>query len=321
MSINNQLKEQLYQGWQQMLRIRLFEQTVAKHYAKQEMRCPVHLSIGQEAIAVGVCQNLAIQDKVYSNHRSHAHYLAKGGDMVALIAEFYGLANGCVGGWGGSMHLMDLAVGFAGSTPIVGGTVPIATGAAWAQKLQCQPYMTVSFLGDGCFEEGVVAESLNFAALHQLPILFVLENNQYSVYTPLEERQPKRKMYEVAQAMGLKALVGDGNRLSEVMDLTQQAFHILRQGKGSVFLELATYRWPEHCGPNDDDHLGYRPQGELALWQKRCPILQVQQQLNLSVEKIETIRQRLQNEIDQAWQQALKGKIPSPEELEASVYA
>ncbi len=313
--------QQLFEGWKQMVNIRLFEETVARNYVEQEMRCPVHLSIGQEAVAVGVCSQLSPTDKIYSNHRAHAHYLAKGGDMTALIAEFYGLENGCVGGWGGSMHLMDLQAGFAGTTPIVGGTVPIATGSAWAQKHQQQSACTVSFLGDGCFEEGVVAESLNFAALHQLPILYVLENNLYSVYTRIEERQPPRKLTAVAESMGLKTLKGDGNRLVEVVELTQKALNLIQQGKGPVFLELSTYRWPEHCGPNNDDHLGYRPAGELAQWQQRCPIAQMETELNLSAEQMAETYQQIQQNIDQCWEKALRGKIPSPANLEAKVYA
>ena len=147
-----------------MLRIRLVEQAIAERYAEQQMRCPMHLCIGQEAIAVGVCAALQPDDKVFSNHRAHGHYLAKGGSLKAMLAELYGRATGCCGGRGGSRHLIDLDAGFMGATPIVGGTVPLAVGSAWAARLQRQPRVTVVFFGDGCFEEGVVHESLNFAA-------------------------------------------------------------------------------------------------------------------------------------------------------------
>ena len=165
-----------------MLRIRRVEESIARRYAEQEMRCPTHLCIGQEAIAVGVCNALLRTDKVFSNHRAHGHYLAKGGDLNAMIAELYGRAAGCCGGRGGSMHLIDLDAGFMGATPIVGGTVPIAVGSAWASCLKNSSDVTVVFFGDGCFEEGVMHESLNFAALHNLPIVFICENNSYSVY-------------------------------------------------------------------------------------------------------------------------------------------
>ena len=146
-----------------MLRIRRVEEVLADRYAEQQMRCPMHLCIGQEAIAAGVCAALRRDDIVYSNHRAHGHSLAKGGDLNAMVAELYGLTTGCCGGRGGSMHLIDQRVGFMGATPIVGGTVPLAVGAAWAARLQGQDRLGVAFFGDGCFEEGDMHESLNFA--------------------------------------------------------------------------------------------------------------------------------------------------------------
>ena len=171
-----------------MLRIRMIEEYLANEYKKQEMRCPMHLSIGQEAVAVGVCSQLKKTDIVYSSHRAHAHYLAKGGSLKSFISEMYGKLEGCSGGRGGSMHLIDLDVNFYGSTPIVGGTVPLAAGSAWYDKLKSNDNLTVLFIGDGCFEEGVVHETLNFASLHNLPLLIICENNNFSVYTPLEQR-------------------------------------------------------------------------------------------------------------------------------------
>ncbi len=193
-----------------MLRIRRVEEVLADRYAEQEMRCPMHLCIGQEAIAVGVCAVLNNRDKVFSNHRAHGHYLAKGGDLDAMVAELYGKSTGCAGGRGGSMHLIDLQVGFMGATPIVGGTVPLSVGSAWADQLLDNDQVTVVFFGDGCFEEGVMHESLNFAALHQLPVIFVCENNDFSVYTHRNERQPDRPIYKIAEAHGLSAAVMDG---------------------------------------------------------------------------------------------------------------
>jgi pyruvate dehydrogenase E1 component alpha subunit len=275
--VNHELMLQsLYQN---MLFIRLFEEKLALVYQQQEMRCPMHLSIGQEAVAVGVSATLQADDWVYSNHRAHAHYLAKGGDAQALIAELYGFSEGCSGGRGGSMHLIDLAAGFGGSTPIVGGTVPIAVGAAWALKLQGKSGVVVSYLGDGCFEEGVVHESWNFALLHKLPVVFVLENNNYSVYTQLSQRQPARPIAGVAAAHGMFTRTGDGNRVFEVQSLAQQAVDYARAGFGPALIELATHRVPEHCGPFNDDHLGYRQRAELDTWLARCPLHLAQQQL------------------------------------------
>lgn len=272
----NTILQKLYQ---EMHFIRLFEEKLATVYQQQEMRCPMHLSIGQEAVAVGVSAALRADDWVYSNHRAHAHYLAKGGDAQALIAELYGFSEGCSGGRGGSMHLIDLSAGFGGSTPIVGGTVPIAVGAAWAMKLQGKSSVVVSYLGDGCFEEGVVHESWNFALLHKLPVVFILENNNYSVYTQLNQRQPARPISGIASAHGLFSRHGDGNRVLEVFSLAQSAVDYARSGFGPAFVELATHRVPEHCGPFNDDQLGYRQCAELETWLARCPLRLATQQL------------------------------------------
>ncbi len=272
----------LQKFWKSMLRIRRIEEAVAQRYHEQEMRCPVHLSIGQEAVAVGVCAALSDDDIVYSGHRSHAHYLAKGGDLTALIAELYGKASGCSGGRGGSMHIVDHKIGFWGATPIVAGTVPIAVGAAWAAKLQNSSRIVTIFFGDGCFEEGVMHESLNFAALHQLPVLFVCENNGYSVYTNLQSRQPHRSISALASAHGVNSISGDGNDVMFVNQQSSDAIKRIHNGEGPQFLEFSTFRWLEHCGPNNDDDLGYRDEGELASWQERCPIELALGQLNAS---------------------------------------
>ena len=178
------------QLYYQMLRIRMVEEAIADLYAQQDMRCPIHLCIGQEAVAVGVCAALAADDYVLSGHRSHGHYLAKGGNLPAMLAEFYGKVTGCCQGKGGSMHLVDLAAGFLGAVPIVGSTMPIAVGTALASVMRGESRVTAVFFGEGATEEGVFHESLNFAALQKLPVVFVCENNLYSVYSPLAVRQP-----------------------------------------------------------------------------------------------------------------------------------
>ena len=308
-----------------MLRIRLVEQAIAERYAEQQMRCPMHLCIGQEAIAVGVCAALQPQDKVFSNHRAHGHYLAKGGSLKAMLAELYGRATGCCGGRGGSMHLIDLDVGFMGATPIVGGTVPLAVGSAWAARLQRQPQVTVVFFGDGCFEEGVVHESLNFAALHKLPIVFVCENNQFSVYTRLNERQPDRPIYPIAAAHGLTAASGNGNDLAAVLGLAQAAIGRARAGAGPQFLELHTYRWREHCGPNFDDHLGYRSDAEVSAGLADCPILAHAHQLTAAQPDFAAIRARqetdIRAEIEEAFDFALASPASGAEQAGELVYA
>ena len=194
-----------------MTRIRMVEEEIARRYKEQQMRCPVHLSVGQEAAAVGVCAALIQSDWVFSGHRNHAHYMAKGGNLRAMISEIYGKASGCCGGRGGSMHLTDLKAGFIGATPIVGSTVPIATGAALTAQSEGKGRAVVVFLGDGAMETGVVNESLNFAAVRRLPILFVCENNLYSVYSPLDVRQPKgRCLSDLAEGHGVSSYKANG---------------------------------------------------------------------------------------------------------------
>ena len=195
----------------------MVEEEIAKRYPDQEMRCPVHLSIGQEASAVGVCAALKSTDWAFSGHRNHAHYLAKGGNLRSMISEIYGKETGCCGGRGGSMHLTDQSAGFIGATPIVGSTIPIAVGAALTAKQESKGRVVVVFLGDGAMEAGVVHESLNFAAVRSLPILFACENNLYSVYSPLSVRQPdNRSLADIAAGHGVKTLKVDGNDVDDV---------------------------------------------------------------------------------------------------------
>jgi pyruvate dehydrogenase E1 component alpha subunit len=301
----------MYRG---MLRIRRVEEALAERYKEQQMRCPMHLCIGQEATAAGVCHALEPEDQVFSNHRAHGHYLAKGGDLRRMIAELYGRGTGCCGGRGGSMHLIDRAAGFMGATPIVGGTVPLAVGAAWAAQLQRQERVTVAFFGDGCFEEGVVHESLNFAALKKLPVVFVCENNAYSVYTHVHERQPRRAIHAVAQAHGVRAWVADGNDVLAVHEAARQAVSMARAGAGPQFLELHTHRWREHCGPDYDDHLGYRRAGELDYWHGHCPIQcsrnVLQHDRLLSAAREQSMENEISREIDAAFAYALASPVP-----------
>lgn len=303
--------------WRAMLRIRRIEEAIAERYPRGEMRCPMHLSIGQEAVAVGVCAALGEEDAVFSGHRAHAHYLARGGDLKRFIAEMFGREDGCCRGRGGSMHLADRTNGFWGSTPIVGGTVPIAVGVAWAARLRGENRLTIVFLGDGCFEEGVVHESMNFAALHRLAILFVCENNGYSVYTGLAERQPVRPIHGIARAHGLSVEAGDGNDVEFVQASTTRAVARARSNGGPQFLEYATYRWREHCGPFYDDNLGYRPAGELIGWELLCPVARQQARLSSAglLPEVALLEHAITEEIDAAFTAAVAGPIPSYMEL------
>ncbi len=235
-------------------RIRTIEETLAAHYPDGKMRTPTHFSIGQEAVAVGVCSVLRPDDVVTASHRCHAAYLAKGGNLDAMVAELYGKATGCCGGWGGSVHLRDTSVGFLGAAPLLGQTIPVAVGVAWAFKLAGSDRVAATFFGDGAVEEGIWYESLNFAAVHRLPILFVCENNRLSTHTPLGVRQASRGMTEVAWPIGVRwAWRIPGDSLTELASATRACVAELRQGTGPAYLECETMRYREHVGPGPND--------------------------------------------------------------------
>ena len=308
------MKNKLFES---MLRIRLVEESIANKYSEQKMRCPTHLSIGQEAIAVGVCANLTSQDQVLSTHRAHAHYLAKGGCLNSMMAEIYGKASGCSKGMGGSMHLIDTSVGFMGSTAIVGNTIPVAVGLALEKKLTHKKSIACVFFGDGATEEGAFYESVNFAIIHSLPILFICENNLYSVYSGLEVRQPvDRKIYKMVRAMGISAQHGNGNDVEEVARKVKHAKTMIMKSGGPQFLEFDTYRWREHCGPNFDNNIGYREESEFLKWKKKDPLKNFYSENSQKYidRKIDTISQ----EIDDAHQFADDSKFPTLQEYNAA---
>lgn len=309
-----------------MLRIRMVEEKIIELYPEQEIRCPVHLCIGQEAVAAGVCAGLSYNDYVLSNHRSHGHYLAKGGDLKAMMAELYGKVTGCCQGKGGSMHLVDLSVGFIGATPIVSSTIPIAVGAAFGSVMRGEQRVVVIFFGDASVEEGVFHESINFAVLKKLPVIFVCENNLYSVYSPLSVRQPEgREISELAKGQGMESFQGDGNDAAEVCTLAERAIRKARQGGGPTFLEFKTYRWREHCGPNYDNDLGYRTESEFQQWKKHCPVEGLNKRLledgTLSNRDIEGMIRNLETEIEEAVTFARESPFPEGQLLLKDVYA
>jgi len=318
--------ETLKQLYYQMLRIRMIEEKIAELYPEQEMRCPVHLCIGQEAVAVGVCANLSRDDYVLSTHRSHGHYLAKGGDLEAMMAELYGKVTGCSKGKGGSMHLVDLSVGFLGATPIVGSTISNAVGAALGSVMRDDHRVTVTFFGDAAPEEGVFHESINFAALKKLPVVFVCENNLYSVHSPLSARQPEnREIFQLAKGHGVESCRGDGNDVIEVYQLAEQAVCRARQGGGPTFLEFKTYRWREHCGPYYDFDLGYRTEDECQEWRRRCPIEMLEERLLrdgvLFNQDIDALVSELETEIEDAVVFAKESLFPEEQLLLEHIYA
>ncbi|MEW6544245.1 MAG: thiamine pyrophosphate-dependent dehydrogenase E1 component subunit alpha [Nitrospirota bacterium] len=309
-----------------MVRIRLVEEKIAELYPEQQMRCPVHLSVGQEAVAVGACAALEPEDYAVSTHRSHAHYLAKGGNLKAMLAELYGRVTGCCGGKGGSMHLIDRSVGFLGAVPIVGSTIPIGVGVAFGTILRKEHHVTIVFLGDGATEEGVFHEAVNFAVLKRLPVVFVCENNFFSVYSALDVRQPPlRDIHVLARGYGLDSHLGDGNDVEVVYAMTNVAVEKARAGGGPTFLEFKTYRWREHCGPHYDNHVGYRSEQEFEEWKARCPITSLKQRLlqrgQATQQDLNGIEAGLAEEVEAAVAFAKASPFPEPELLQDHLYA
>lgn len=317
--------ENRHSFFQEMARIRVIEEGIAEKYSDQEMRCPVHLSIGQEGIAVGVSAALRPDDMIITNHRSHAHYLAKGGSLKSMLAELHGKEDGCARGRGGSMHLIDLDAGIPAALPIVAGSIPIGVGIALANKRSNSDRVTVIYVGDAALEEGVFHESANFAALKNLPVLFVCENNLYSVYTPLAQRQPLLPLSRFAQAHGIPTHKGDGNDVREVNRLAVEAVQKIRDKSGPIFLELDTYRWREHCGPNYDNHIGYRTEDEAEHWMALCPIERERALLNeeglLTTEHETRIYAELASEFEDAIEFARSAPLPDSADAGKYVYA
>lgn len=317
-------EEKLKNLYLKMLKIRLVSEKIIELYSEQEMRCPVHLSVGQEGVAAGICEDLNSADAVFSHHRCHGHYLAMGGSVKEMLAELYVKKTGCCQGKGGSMHLSAPAQGFIAASSIVGGTMPVAVGAALAFKMNQEKRVAVAFFGDGGVDEGVFHESLNFAALKILPVIFVCENNFYAVLSPLAARQKNTEIFTKAASYNLPGVAVDGNDVIEVYQAAKEAIARARAGQGPTLIEARTYRWREHVGPYCDHELGHRPVCEVEGWLKRCPIKQLEDNLKqekiLSEEKKENIVVELKKEIDEAVRFAKESPYPTKEDLLKFVY-
>jgi len=320
-------REQLIGLYTKMVRIRLCEESFIEPILSKEIRCPVHLCTGQEAVAVGICSALEHDDYIFGNHRSHGHYLAKGGRMRDLVAEVYCRESGCSRGRGGSMHLIDPSVGMMGTAPIVAGTIPLAMGAALAAKIRNDGRVAVSFFGDGATGEGVLCESLNFAALKKLPIVFVCENNFYSTHLPIDEIRVSQKIFELGIPFGELSHRIDGNDVVEVHRAARKAVDLCRKGKGPVFLECLTYRMHGHVGPDDNiqgAHTDIRPLKEIEKWRKKDPIKKLEKHILknkvASRKELMEIHAQAELEVLDAHSFALNSSFPREEELSLYVY-
>jgi TPP-dependent pyruvate/acetoin dehydrogenase alpha subunit len=258
--------------WRTMVRIRLAEEAIAGMVESGEAGCPCHLYIGQEAIAAGVCAALENSDTVWGGHRSHGHFLAKGGSLEKMFAEILGKRTGCSGGRGGSMHLFDRDHGILGTVPIVAATVPLGCGAAMAYKLRGEDRVAVAFFGDGALEEGHVYESMNLAALYRLPVIFVCENNLYSSHLHWSERRVADNLDRAGEFHSIPCRRVDGNDAIAVYDAARESVDRARSGGGPSFLECRTFRWRGHVGASFDVDVGVQRKGELAGWIEQDPV-------------------------------------------------
>jgi pyruvate dehydrogenase E1 component alpha subunit len=315
-------KEFLEKLYLMMFRIRTCEESLVEPIFKGEIKTPCHLYSGQEAVATGIGAALRPQDYIFGNHRSHGHYLAKGGDMAEMIAEIYGKESGCSRGRGGSMHLISPENGVLGIVPIVSGTISLALGAALSIKIKKEDKVTVSYFGDGATGEGVLYESMNFAALKKLPLIFACENNLYSTHLPINEIRTNRNIFNIANPFEIETYRVDGNNVLEVFEVAQKAVESCRSGKGPVFIEFLTYRFRGHVGPDDNiqgSHTDIRPKDEIEAWLKKDPLLFLKKYLYdnhiSSEEEIELIHQQVNEEVKAANEFAINSPKPAKEDL------
>ena len=298
--------------------IRRVEEEIARVYPTDRIKSPVHLAIGQEAVSVGVCAALRADDVVSGTYRSHALYLAKGGDLRRMLAELYGKATGCARGKGGSMHLIDPAAGVLGTSAVVGTTIPVAVGYAYASKVRGHGTVVASVFGDGAVEEGAFHESLNFAALRTLPVLFVCENNHYAIHAPQRTRQATLDLVGRVGSYGIAGERIESGDVREIHAGAAEAVAAIRGGGGPRFLECVTYRWKEHVGPRDDFEAGYRSRREAEPWFARDEVARVGARLDPAARA--AIEAAVEAEIREAFAFAEASPLPEAAELHTDVF-
>ncbi|WP_342449237.1 thiamine pyrophosphate-dependent dehydrogenase E1 component subunit alpha [Acetomicrobium sp. S15 = DSM 107314] len=316
-------EELLCRFYRTMVTIRFFEQTVEKHFLAGEIPGFVHLYIGEEAIATGVCANLTTDDYIASTHRGHGHSIAKGADVSRMMAEIFGRKTGYCKGKGGSMHIADFSVGMLGANGVVGGSLPLATGAALAAKMLRQKRVAVAFFGDGASNRGTFHESANLASVWKLPVIFLCENNQYASTTPYRSSTSVEDIADRARGYGMPGVIVDGNDVFAVYEAAKAAVERARGGGGPSLVEAKTYRIKGHFV--GDPEL-YRSKEEVQeIFAKTDPISRFERQVSsegsLSREKLDSIKLEVQELIDKALAFAKESPEPDPSELFSDVYA
>lgn len=315
--------EKLFEGYRSMLRIRLAEQKIAEDFLANKIFSFLHLYIGQEAIAAGVSLALEPRDKAFGNHRSHGHYLAKGGDLYRMFCEIYGKADGCCRAKGGSMHMLDRSAGFMGSTPILAAAAPLAAGFAFTQKRNGERNITVVYIGDGASEEGVFYETMNLAAVWKLPILFVIENNLYSVASPETDRRANGfSRQKLVNGLGLPFLEVDGSSLEEIYKAAIDARSTIVNGGSPFVIEARVYREMAHSGPICDENT--RIVDIKQVRQAADPVINTRFILagrGIADETLTAIEADVRFEISEAFSKAKGAASPEPSEMLEDVYA
>ena len=320
-------KDKLLEMYRSMQRIRQFETKTRDLALANELPGFVHVSIGEEASATGVCAALRKTDRITSTHRGHGHLLAKGGQLNRMMAELFGKRTGYCKGKGGSMHIVDYALGILGANGIVGGGLPIATGSALAAVIAGKDDVTVCFFGDGASNEGTFHESLNLAAVWKLPVVFVCENNGYGEFTPMHTVTSVRDIAQRAQSYNIPGKIVDGNDLMEVFAQASEAIARARAGEGPTLLECKTYRWEGHV-VGEAAFLGegaYRPTAEVEEWKRKCPIIRYQQFLldggKVAKAELDRIDAETTAELEDAIKFARESALPDISEVTDDVYA
>jgi len=326
LSVSGLEKDVLIEYLNRMVLIREVETTLAEGRRQGVIKGPVHLGVGQEAIAVGVSAFLNHKDMVFGAHRSHSHIIALGTDLFEFFSEILGRESGLCHGKGGSMHLSDRTVGFYGSVPIVAGTVSLAVGAAMASRLSSSSRVAVAYLGDGACEEGIVHESLNLASLYKEPILFVVENNLFASHMHISQRQPYKSTARFASAHAIPYSVVDGNNVIDVASAAQKHLDDIRNFGGPGFIEAVTFRWYGHVDWRDDIDVGVnRSQADIEHWRKKDPIKRLNEAMinshSWSIDEYESLNSSLQLIISNAWNKALESSRPPYSALYQHVYS
>lgn len=309
---------------ERMKLIRKAEEKLGEGVENGIIKCPCHLSIGQEAIPVGISRFLGGEDFTFGNHRSHGHYLALTDNVHSLFAEALGKVTGASKGMGGSMHIISKENRFYGSVPIVSATIPVSVGAGLSAKLNKKKSIAVSYFGDGSTEEGTFHESLNLASFYRLPVLFVCENNLFSSHMHINERQPYDSVARFADSHKIKSETIDGNNITAIFHSAKNAVKLLRNGKGPFFIEAVTYRFRGHVGPDENLDVGLRRKEDLHIWKKRDPISRLEKSLNINKLLSENIISEMNDKIDliisKSWERAINDPYPEIEQLTNTVY-